>query len=294
VDTSDTSRLLDDIAGDLRALLQDGLPATEERVSHRLLDLRGVIARAANRADKLSRVKALNTLLVQQIKAIPPSRERNLTAAAEILFGLTRPSKRWNQTLRMQQAAERIGYSGDHFRQEIIPKILRQLARQLHQDSESYSSLTRPPNEITGDAPGISQEHLASRERAEREERISRLWEYVYGLRAELLAIQRIKTWPDEENAFLKLEEARESTLWYLSRLFISIQEYVQIYGISIMKGEAQHNVEGLIRLAGWTGELPKELAYKVRLLAAQEPTKEGFLKAARDMGIVITAVGDA
>jgi hypothetical protein len=293
MDTSDTSQILDDITGALRALLQGGLPTTEERATDRLLDLKGVIARAANPADKLSRVKALNTLLVQQITAIPPRRERDLASAAVILFGLTKPSKRWNQTLRMQEAAKQIGYSDDHFRQEIIPKILRQLARQLHQDSESYSLLTRPPNEITGDAPSILQEHLASRERAEREERISRLWEYVYGLRAELIVIQRIKAWPDEENAFLKLEEARESTLWYLSRLFVSIQEYVELYGMSIMKGDAEHNVEGLIRLAGWTGELPKELAYKVRLLAAREPTKEGFLKAARDAGIFITAVGD-
>jgi hypothetical protein len=293
VDTSDTSQLLGDLAKALRALLQDGLPATEERAADRLLDLKGVVARAANPADKLSRVKALNTLLVQQITAIPSSRERDLAAAAVILFGLTKPSKRWNQTLRMQEAAKQIGYSDDHFRQAIIPKILRQLARQLHQDSESYSSPTRPANEITGDAPSILQEHLATRERAEREERMSRLWEYVYGLRAELIAIQRIKAWPDEENAFLKLEEARESTLWYLSRLFVSIQEYIDLYGADIMKGDAQHNVEGLIRLAGWTGELPQQLAYQVRLLAAREPTKEGFLKAARSAGIFITAVGD-
>ena len=293
MDTSDTSRLLDEIAGALRALLQDGLPATEERVTDRLLELKGVIARAANPADKLSRVKALNTLLVQQIMAIPPRRERDLAAAAVVLFGLTRSSKRWNQTLRMQEAASQVGYSSDHFRQEIIPAILRQLARQLHQESESYSSLTRPPNEVSGDNPSILQEHLASKERAEREERMSRLWEYVYGLRAELIAIQRLKAWPDEENAFLKLEEARESTLWYLSRLFVNIQEYIDIFGTSIMKGDAEHNVEGLIRLAGWTGELPKELAYKVRLLAVREPTKESFLKAARDAGIFITAVGD-
>jgi hypothetical protein len=293
MDTSDTSKLLDDIADALRALLRDGLPATEERAADRLLNLEGVIARAANPADKLSKVKALNKLLVQQIVAIPSSRERDLAAAAVILFGLTKPSKRWNQMLRMQQAAQKIDYSDDHFRQEIIPKILRQLARQLHQDSQSYKSLSRPLNEITGDAPSILQEHLDTRERAELEERISRLWEYVYGLRAELIAIRRIKAWPDEENAFLKLEEARESTLWYLSRLFVSIQEYVEIYGMNIMKGDAEHNVEGLIRLAGWTGELPKELAYKVRLLAVQEPTKEGFIKAVRDAGIYITAVGD-
>jgi hypothetical protein len=293
VDTSNTSRLLDDIAGDLKALLQGGLPATEEQASDRLLDLKGVIARAENPADKLSRVKALNMLLVQQITAIPMSRQRDLARAAVVLFGLKKGSKRWNLTLRMQEAAREIGYSYDHFRQEIIPRMLRQLARQILQDSAKYSTLTRPLAEITGDNPSILQRDISTRDGAEHEERISRLWEYTYGLRAELIVIQRIKRWPDEENAFLKLEEARESTLWYLSRLFVSIQDYVHAYGTSIMKGTAEHNVEALIRLAGWTGELPKELAYKVRLLAAQEPTKEGFIRAARNAGIFIDAVGD-
>jgi hypothetical protein len=188
---------------------------------------------------------------------------------------------------RYQEAAKVIPYNDDHFRQEIVPKILRQLARQLHNDSQNYIPRNRqvpPQADISGDSPSIQAEHLGSKERAEHEERLSRLWEYVYGLRAELIAIERLKAWPDGEHNNEKLVAARDSALWQLARLLSSTHDYVNQYGDRLMHGEAEFNVEGLIRLAGWSGELPKEKAVKLRLLAAQETTREGFIARAHEI----------
>jgi hypothetical protein len=165
----------------------------------------------------------------------------------------------------------------------------QELGRQLYEDSQQYTSRNTgvpPQQEISGNSPSIRPEHLATRERAEQEELLSRLWEYVYGLRAELIAIQRLSAWPDDEHNDEKLQEANDSSLWQLARLLNWIREYVDRYGERIMQGEAEFNAEALIRLAGWRGELPKALAYQLRLLAVQHPARESFIAAARAQGV--------
>lgn len=290
IQTFDKPPPLDEIATALSGLLKDGLPATEETASITLLGLRGVWARAVDPDDILSRVKALNGLLAQEIPRIPPVSGRDWAAGAVRLFRLHRSAATWNLVRRYQEAAKAIPYNEDHFRQEVVPKILRQLARQLHEDSQSYIPRSRtvpPQTEISGDTPSIDAEQLATRERAEHEECLSRLWEYVYGLRAELIAIHRLSTWPDDEYNTEKLAEARGSSLWQLGRLLNSVHDYLERYGERIMHGEAEFNAEALIRLAGWRGELPPEMAYMLRLQAAQHPTKDGFMVAMRSQGLV-------
>lgn len=282
---------LERIAEALFDLLPDGLPATEETASVTLLGLRGVWARAIDPDDPLSRVKALNALLRQEIPRIPAYRGRDLAAGASILFGLTGVSRSWQLVRRYQEAAKAVPYNDDHFRQEVVPRIVRQLARQLHEDSQNYIPRTRstapPIAEISGDSPSITDEHVATRERALHEEALSRLWEYVYGLRAELVAIHRLKQWPDhEEHPDAKLDAHRSSALWQLARLLLHVRRYIDTYGDEIMHGDAEFNIEALIRLAGWTGDIPPELAAKLRLLAAAEPTRQGFDDAVRRAGL--------
>jgi len=283
------------MAAALQALLPEGLPARLETVTANrcLLDLRGVIARSSDPDDDASRLTALNQVLVQQIRKVPDSRQRDLAAAAVVLFGLNKASRRLDLTRRYNEAAEVVRYDRDHFRKKIVPKILKQLAVQLHQDSANYSGRASVAVEISGDSPSVEMKHISSREVALHEEQKSRIWEYVYGLRAEILAVHRLKEWPEAEHGFLKLEEARQSMLWYIARLMASIHSFVNMYGTEVTKGHALYNADSLIRLAGWTGELPPELAYKARLLAMQEPTREGFLRAAKEAGLTIVGVGD-
>ena len=272
---------LDVLTASLEKLLREGLSATEETADDVLIGLRGVWARSVDPDDVLSRVKALNGLLRREIPRIPPYNGRDWARGAGILFKLAPGSAKLTLSQRYQRAAEAIPYNADHFRQEIVPRILRQLARQLHEDSQTYVPRGRrvPPGpEISGDTPGISEEQLSTRERALHEEQLSRLWEYVYGLRAELIAFERLKTWPDDEHNDLKLQDARGGALWQLARLLQAIHEYVEQWGTPILHGEAEFNVEALIRLAGWRGEVPGTLANQLRLLRQQYPDRAPFV----------------
>ncbi|MGW4461362.1 hypothetical protein [Micromonospora sp. NPDC004704] len=280
---------VDTLVGGLERLLRDGLPATEETADPALLGLRGVWARSNDPDDVLSRVEALNKLLAGLIPKIPPQRERDWARGAEVLFKLAPATAKLNLSQRYERGARAIPYNEDHFRQEIVPKILRQIARELRTDSQRYipTAQASPQPELTGDAPGIRGEHLSSRDRALYEERLSRLWEYVYGLRAELMAVERLKAWPeDEEHGAMKLEEARDSALWQTARLMHWIAMYLREYDNVVPHGDAEYRAEALLRLAGWRAELPPVVATKLRTLAAMYSTREKFLRAAREAGL--------
>jgi hypothetical protein len=285
---------LDTLVKGLERVLRDGLPATEETASETLLGLRGVWARSVDPDDIISRVKALNGLLAALIPAVPQYNGRDWALAASIMFKLAPATSMLNLSQRYHRAAQAIPYNEDHFRQQIVPKILRQLARMLYEDSLNYLSRSgsTPLQEISGDSPSITDEHLASRDRAMYEEMVSRLWEYVYGLRAELIAIERLKAWPDEEHGALKLEEARDSALWQISRLMHWISQYLDEYGDAVAHGDAEYRAQALLRLAGWTGELPPVLAGRLRSLAAMHRSREDFLRAARKAGLSMGASG--
>jgi hypothetical protein len=279
---------LDTLVNGLERLIRDGLPATEETADEALLSLRGVWARSIEPDDVLSRVKALNVLLRDLIPRIPPYRGKDWALAASILFKIAPTTRQLNLSQRQHRAADAIPYNADHFRQEVIPKILRQIARQLHEDSQNYSqrAVGGPKPEISGTSPSLTEEHLSSRDRAFYEERVSRLWAYVYGLRAELITIERLKAWPDEEHAALKLEEARDSALWEIGRLMHWSSTYLRDYGDAIFQGDAEFRAEALLGLAGWRGELPAIVASKVRMIAAQYASRDEFLKACREAGL--------
>jgi hypothetical protein len=281
---------LDILVRGLERVVRDGLPTTEETADPALLSLRGVWARSIDPDDILSRVKALNALLRELIPRVPPYRGKDWAHAASILFKIAPATGQLNLSQRQLRAAQAAPYNADHFRQEVMPKILRQIARQLHEDSQNYIQPGPgvPRQEISGTSPSITEEHLSSRDRAVYEERVSRLWAYVYGLRAELIAIERLKAWPDEEHAALKLEEARDSALWEIGRLMHWSSAYLRDYGGAVLHGDAEFRAEALLGLAGWRGELPPIVADQVRLIASQHATREGFLRACREAGLTM------
>lgn len=273
----------------LKALLADGLPATEETASEDLLRLRGVWARSSSPDNLISRVSGLNKLLRQEIERIPPSRGKDWSQGARIMYGLAIGTKKMVWSERRDTAARAVGYNEDHFRQEVVDRIVLQLARQLYQDHQRYYDQRdehSPFQDAYDDSPGLTEQEVASREDALLSELTSRIWEHVYGLRAELIAVVRLKAWPDGENGFEKLEEARGSVLWHTAKLVELVRRFVADYGEQILRGQTAYSAESLVRLAGWRGELPAEYASMLRLIVTQNPTKETFISALKEEGI--------
>lgn len=238
-------------------VLRDGLPLDPDLDDGRLLGLRGVVARSIDPSERLSRVKALDGLLQRLLAYFP---DDVLSEAARVLFGMTPGTRGTTLTQRREQAARETGYEADHFRKRIEPKIVRQLAWQLHQDSQNYISRTKdlPPRpEISGDTPYISQGDVSGKEKAEHEELLSRLWARVYALRAEILRVERLKEWPfDETEPALSDREYTEAVAARDRAVLetqVLVQRYLDRYGQRIMHGEAEFSVAGVLRLAGWS-----------------------------------------
>lgn len=243
----------------LRPILRMGLPLDPDFDDPALLGLRGVVARSIDRDERLSRVKALDQLLRKLLAYYP---DDVLSEAARVLFGVTPGTRGATLTRRRGQAAEENHYDPDHFRKRVEPKILRQLAWQLHQDSQNYIPRGHQdpiPIEITGDTPYIAQGDVSNKEHAKHQEALSRLWSHVYALRAAILRVERLKAWPhDETEATLsqrEMEKAFAARDQELQTVRVLVQAYLDTYGDTIQHGEAEYNAAGLLRLAGWVAD---------------------------------------
>ena len=249
------------LAKALRPILASGLPVGPDYEDEVVLALRGVVARSIDPSDRLSRVKALDLLIKSLLVHYP---DDELGEAARVIFGLASGSRGKNLTARRAQAASETNYEADHFRKHVERKILTMLAWQLHQDSQNYiprSRATPPPLESSGDTPVITQGDISSKEAAEHEELLSRLWAHVYALRAEILRVERLKVWPHDPTepatSAQVLEQAIASRDMQVNEVKILVQRYVDKYGQRIAHGDAAFNAEGLLRLAGWGREFP-------------------------------------
>lgn len=252
---------VEELAKALKPILSKGLPVDPDFADERLLELRGVVARSIDPQERLSRVKALDSLLRRLLVHYP---DDVLSEAARVLFGLTPGHRGKTVTKRREQVAKETAYDPDHVRKHIERQVLRQLAWQLHQDSQNYIQRARetPPQlEPTGDTPMITKGDVSSKEKAEHEELVSRLWAHVYALRAEILRVERLKHWPyDETEPKLSQEHLdkaiarRDRQVGYVRNY---VREYVDRYGTAILHGEGEFNAEAMLQLAGWRGALP-------------------------------------
>jgi hypothetical protein len=239
------------------AVLRKGLPIRPSHAPDELLELAGVIARSVKPEDRLARVDALDRLARQELRRLGLVALRR---PAALLFGA---SGSGNLTERRRAASEAADKNFDHFRKRIEPKIVEQLAWQLHRDSLQYVQRREDgaPFAASGDTPVISETHIESADVAEREALLSDVWSEVYGLRAEL--IRRESAAADgHQTAY---EDAAAGGLWRLARLLTSLDSYLDRYGMEILHGSAAYNAESLIRLAGWTGEITQEQARDLR-----------------------------
>jgi hypothetical protein len=261
------------------ALLRAGLPIRPSTAPDALLELDGVTARSVNPDDRLARVDALDRLVRGEIKRLALV---DLRKAAALLFGATKGGG--TLTERRRHGAASAQYEFDHFRKRIEPRIVEQLAWQLHQDGLQYVRRggDGDPIAASGQTPIISADHIEHPDVAEREILLSRLWSDVYGLRAELIQREVAVGDPQLGSVFRAADDA---ALWYLARLLTRIDVYLGHYGTEILHGAASFNAESLIRLAGWTGEVTAERARELRFALARvgEWDRLGFLAQASE-----------
>jgi hypothetical protein len=266
---------IDDLVAALKGLLRKGLPVTADRSPQVLVQLRGVRARSIDPTDLLSRVKALNTLLQGLLLALGDGEEAQ---ALQILFAV-RASDRGTTLTQCRSRARHVGdwqYDDTHFRKHIEPRLLRDLAWFLHEDSQNYTPRTKYaplPTEVSGDTPALRVADLN-----EQEELVSRIWALVYELRAELIRKARFEAEGLDSAA---VDEIERATLWIVARLLARIHEYLERFGDRIMQGDAEFRAEGLIRLAGWSHEFDSIQARRLRLAygASGNNDRDSFLR---------------
>jgi hypothetical protein len=268
---------LDELTEALKLVLRKGLPVTPDTAPHVLVQLRGVRARSIDAGNFLSRVKALNGLLQTLLLGLGEAEEAQ---ALQILFAARGESRGTTLTERRRRAAS-VGtwdYDVTHFRKHIEPRLVRDLAWFLHDDSQAYTPRTRhapPKTAISGDTPALTTADVN-----EQEELVSRIWALVYELRAELIRKARLEV--EEASDEKAIEEVTGTCLWLVARLLSRIHDYLELYGERILHGEAEFSAEGLIRLAGWRHDLGPEEATRLRYLLAKsgETDRERFLRA--------------
>lgn len=235
---------VDGIQEALAVLLRKGLPATTTSAGA-LLDLRSVRARATHPYDPQSQLQALNRLLVRLLAEW----EGNEGEAMRCLFGVAAGTGGTTLTFRRQKAAAVHGYEETYFRQEVEKRYLRQVAEALYQDLLRFKRRVRraaEAEEPTGDTPSLGASDLTHEE-----ELISRIWQHVYGLRAELIAVGRLGFEDDMQAVVEDHRHAAERTVRQLRAL---IAEYTDTYGTDLVRhGDAEYSADALERLAGWT-----------------------------------------
>lgn len=239
------SARLDQLTVPLAIVIAKGLPVTDVATAGLLLDLRSVYARSVIPSEPRSRLAALNALLPRLIATISDASYRE---AVQTLFGLAPGSRGTTLTTRRRNAADLVGYSVGHFRNEKEAELLQAVAVALHDDLLRYQARIRravEAEEPTGDTPRLGPEHFTHEE-----ELISRIWQRVYGLRAELIAVGRLG---HQEGFEAQVEDHRQAAGREEAALQALLQEYKDTYGDQLLRhGDAELVADGLERLAGW------------------------------------------
>jgi hypothetical protein len=234
----------DELVEWLRPILAKGLPV-KERAAGPLAQLRSVYARAVIPSEPRSRLQALNELLPRLIASLHDARFREAT---QILFGLAPGTRGTTLTARRRQAAAVLDYHVEHVRQRKEAELLEAVAVALNEDLLRYRSRVKravESEEPTGDTPRLGPEHLTHEE-----ELVSRIWQHVYGLRAELIALARLS---EQEGFERQVEDHRQAARREEEALRSLLNEYANTYGQQLIRhGEVEFPVAAMERLVGW------------------------------------------
>ena len=227
------------VTAELKRIVKRGLPLDLVQAGPILPNLRSVVARSVHPTDAVSRLDALNQLLVRFL-AEAGDNERG--EATRIMFGVARGTRGVNLTARRARAASELGYDPDHFRKHIEPALLTELAMTIHRDLLRYKSRAkRAPESLepTGDTPSLNETHFTHQE-----ELVSRIWEKVYALRAEHIAVGRRERAANPETMALEIAEHQEMAAQEERALRALIDEYMATYGDGlILHGEVEFYV---------------------------------------------------
>jgi hypothetical protein len=236
-------------AEDLRPLLRRGLPASADVIPDVLLNLPGVRARATT-ADRESLATSFNTLMDNLLHhRLDPA----TASAARMLFGTTSATAGKNLTTRRAGAALSLSRDPDHFRKNLEPRILTELAAALVADSDRMRTTRAiaPPLLPAIQPPPEMPQDMWAWEAAEHQEHLARLWSGVYALRAELLACHRLASFDPFGQ---ELVAAAGAALWRYGQLHVAVRAYRRAYGARLLHGDAAP--DSLIGLAGWSPPL--------------------------------------
>lgn len=236
---------VEQLTKELAKTIRRGLPLTQKTAGSILPNLRSVVARSVHPYDPQSRIQALNQLLVRLVIAIEAERDRNGLMA---LLAFAKGTRGTTLDHRRQEAAAAMGYDPDHLRKRIEPQLLELLAEAVYDDLLRYKRRVRrapTAEEPTGDTPMLTDEHLTHQE-----ELISRIWQHVYGLRAELIASARLAAQPGYES---QAEDHRQAAGREMESLRMVINEFKTIYGEEFIRhGDAEYAPEALERLVNF------------------------------------------
>lgn len=255
----------------LAKILRRGLPVAAA-VDPVLLALRGVIARAVDPNDDVSRTAALDGVLRGQLARFPDAR---YAGSARALFGLPPAEPGQNLTVRRERAACAAEHEVHHFRKRVEPRLVNQLAAALLADSDRFtrSRLIAPRLAPVSGRLVVPADPFAW-EVAEHEEALARLWAAIYVLHAELLAVQRL----------LSLgADPRESTTHAMTAAWRWAQASIEASGYSAAFGTGPGDdttAHDLVALAGWTPPLNVDQESRLRATAIDSADRAEFVVA--------------
>jgi hypothetical protein len=260
----------DEVVAAVGRLLRRGLPVTPATADAALLDLRGIVARAADPADEASRTAALDGTLRGLLARFPDTR---YASAARALFGLPPAEPGQNLTVRRNVAARQAGHESHHFRKRVEPKLIEKIAWELLADAERFtrSAMIAPRlAPATGRQP-VQADPFAW-EVAEHEEQFSRLWSAIYAARAELLAIERLISLEADR---LDILRTAVTAAWRWAAARAEAISYTTAFA-----PDREFSADELVALAGWTPALTSAQASRLTEAATGGASRVQFVAA--------------
>jgi hypothetical protein len=264
------SPVASEVVAGLQQLLKRGLPVTSVAADAVLLDLRGIVARAADPGDKASRTAALDGTLRGLLARFDDAR---YAPAARALFGLPPAEPGQNLTVRRELAAAAAGHEVHHFRKRVEPKLIEKLAWKLLADADRF---TRSAMIAPRLAPATNRQPVPADpfawEVAEHEEQLTRLWSAIYGARAELLAVERLISLQADR---LDIVTTAVTAAWRWAAARAEAISYCTAFAL-----DAKTSPDELVALAGWIPSLTAAQASRLTEGGAGGASREQFTAA--------------
>jgi hypothetical protein len=236
---------MEDLIAAIQPITSKGLPATVQVAGDLLPNLKSIYARSVIPEDRLARVSALNEQFPKWIDRVT---EPEFRESVQILFGLFPGTRAMKLTARRDRIARNFHVHVDTVRKEIEKELIFAVAAVIYDDLLRYRNRVKraiTAEELTGDSPRLGPEHLTHQE-----ELTSRIWQHLYGLRAELIGYARLV---EEQGYETQAEDHRQASLREEAYLKESVQEYLATYKDQLIAmGEAEYTSEAIERLSRW------------------------------------------